>query len=200
MSVTPVVNPTIASMVLATWAQMQVCSDVIKFQSTPARSIWPHFLDWCSSATTARVYLQQRSISMGILDRLAGRDTRQQAPEPEEPAEPTTSGSSSEVLRDTAPTLGSFDTTQRLYDPYGEFLRPCECSAQAAPTAFVQFACSAAVLLPDRSPSCMMGFAACYTCRGYIKCAWRQKGGLSVARRAGVCFSRRSSSKTAGLE
>lgn len=58
---------------------------------------------------------------MGFLDRLAGRDTRQQAAEPDEPSEPTTSGSaSSEVLKDTATQLPSFEPTQRLYDPYGE--------------------------------------------------------------------------------
>lgn len=63
---------------------------------------------------------------MGFLDRLAGRDTRAQAPEPEEAAEATTSGSSSEVLRDTAPTLGAFQPTQRLYDPYGKLMQlPC---------------------------------------------------------------------------
>eukprot|EP00879_Flechtneria_rotunda_P019799 GHRR01020811.1.p1 GENE.GHRR01020811.1~~GHRR01020811.1.p1 ORF type:complete len:159 (+),score=33.38 GHRR01020811.1:171-647(+) len=56
---------------------------------------------------------------MGLLDRLAGRDTRAR-PEPEEqPAEPTTSGPrTSEILRDTAPSLGSFQTPNRLYDPY----------------------------------------------------------------------------------
>lgn len=62
---------------------------------------------------------------MGFLDRLAGRDTRAQSPEPDEPAataEATTSASS-EVLRDTAPTMGAFQpNNQRLYDPYGEHL------------------------------------------------------------------------------
>lgn len=57
---------------------------------------------------------------MGILDRLSGRDRRAEVPEPDEPAasQPTTSGSSSEILRDTAPTLGSFQPSQSLYDPY----------------------------------------------------------------------------------
>jgi hypothetical protein len=59
---------------------------------------------------------------MGLLDILAGRDTRPQRPAEEE--QPTTSeaASSSEVLRDAAPQIGSFSTQQhqRLYDPYGE--------------------------------------------------------------------------------
>lgn len=56
---------------------------------------------------------------MGFLDRLAGRDTRPQSPEAD--AEPTTSAAagSSEVLKDTAPTLAAFQQpSNRLYDPY----------------------------------------------------------------------------------
>jgi hypothetical protein len=59
---------------------------------------------------------------MGFLDRLAGRDGRPPAAEPDEPAsEQSTSGSgTSEVLRDTAPSLEAFQPTNRLYDPYGK--------------------------------------------------------------------------------
>jgi hypothetical protein len=59
---------------------------------------------------------------MGFLDRLAGRDGRPQAAEPDEPASESTSGSNtSDVLRDTAPTLEAFQPTNRLYDPYGKY-------------------------------------------------------------------------------
>eukprot|EP00882_Tetradesmus_deserticola_P023108 GHRQ01025142.1.p1 GENE.GHRQ01025142.1~~GHRQ01025142.1.p1 ORF type:complete len:230 (+),score=52.48 GHRQ01025142.1:285-974(+) len=63
---------------------------------------------------------------MGLLDILGGRDRRAQreAEEEEEPAaaatDATTSGSSREMLRDPAASLGGFEPPNRLYDPYAD--------------------------------------------------------------------------------
>lgn len=56
---------------------------------------------------------------MGLLDVLAGRDTRvRPEPEEEKPEPSSASASNSEMLRDTASSIGSFDSSNRLYDPY----------------------------------------------------------------------------------